>query len=220
MVISTTVYAEHPDLALVPTIRAVRDIDIGVVSEVGTDPDNDAHFFWVEASDFDAVETAFEADHTVESFTSIAGSDSRRTYRIQYSDGAKLISPSVVETGGLVLESRSHANGWILELQLESHETLEELSDFADRQSIQFDVRELRQEDDTETDREFGLTERQAEALVNAHLHGYYDDPRETSLEEIATFLDISQTAVSGRLRRGSARLIEEVLVEETDDGA
>jgi predicted DNA binding protein len=217
MVISTTVYMEHPDMALVPTIRTVRDVDVGVVSDAGTDPDHDVHFFWVETPDFEEVESAFEEDHTVASFANIAGSDSRHTYRIEYADEAKLVSPTVVDTGGLVLESRSHANGWLLELQLESYDTLDDLVEFAEREDIRFDVHELRQEDDTGTDPEFGLTERQTEALVNAYIHGYYDDPRETSLEELAAVLDISLTAVSGRLRRGSARLIEAVLVENED---
>lgn len=213
MVISTTVYVEHPDLALGPTIQSLGDLDVGVVSDAGTDPQHDVHFFWVEAGEFEAFEGALDADHTVESYSSVAGTAHRRTYRIDYSDAAKLFSPAVTAAGGLVLDSYSHANGWVLELELQDHGTLYELDAFAEAEGMRFDVLELRQTDETDDDAEFGLTEPQIEALVNAYVQGYYNEPRETSLAGLSERLGISQTAVSGRLRRGSARLVEEVLV-------
>lgn len=218
MVISTRVYVEHPDLALVPTIQALPGLDVGVVSDTGTDPDHEVHFFWVEASDFDAFETALASDHTVDSFDAVTGTERRRTYGLRYSDEAKLVSPAVTDAGGLVLDSRRHANGWELELQLQDHETLYELHEFAAAEDIRFDVLELHRTDESETGPEFGVTEPQIEALVNAYRQGYYDEPRETSLAELSALLDVSQSAVSGRLRRGSARLIEEVLVESDSE--
>lgn len=217
MVIATRVYVEHPDLALVRTIRSLPEVDVGVVSDAGTDPDHDVHWFWVEAPDFEAFEQALAADHTVASFSAVAGTGRRRTYRIEYSDAAKLLSPAVTAVGGLVLESRSHATGWELRLQLQDHAALDDLDAFAAAEDIRFDVLELRQAEDGGADQEFGLTEPQIEALMTAYLQGYYDEPRETSLAELAALLDISQTAVSGRLRRGSARLVEEVLVDADD---
>ncbi|SDX80769.1 helix-turn-helix domain-containing protein [Halopenitus persicus] len=215
MIVSTSVYVAHPDLALSPTIRALPDAEIGVVSDTGTDPVHDGHVFWVEAPDFTAFEEALAADHTVASFTSVTESDPRRTYRIEYTDAATLITPPVSAAGGLVLESRSHRDGWKLRLELQDHETMEELSAFADRNGIRFTVLELRQTEDPAEESAFGLTEPQIEALVNAYRNGYYDDPREITLEGLSELLGISRTAVSGRLRRGSARLIEEVLVDD-----
>jgi predicted DNA binding protein len=57
------------------------------------------------------------------------------------------------------------------------------------------------------------LTETQREALVLAHERGYYDSPRETSLEEIADELGITQQSLSSRLRRGYRRLVGETLI-------
>ncbi|WP_275039964.1 helix-turn-helix domain-containing protein [Natronorubrum sulfidifaciens] len=42
-----------------------------------------------------------------------------------------------------------------------------------------------------------------------------YDEPRETSMVELASLLDLSPTAVGGQLRRSSARLIEDVLLDD-----
>jgi predicted DNA binding protein len=218
MVITTEVYVEHPDLALADTIQSVPDLEVGVVSDAGTDPEHDAYFFWAEAPDFDAVEDALAADHTVAEFASIVETRGRRTYRVEYSEAVTLVSPVLTEVGGLTLESRSHADGWLLRLQLEGHEALYALNEHATEQDIRLDILELHQRDDPDDPATYGLTDSQVEALVAAYVHGYYDEPRETSLEGLASRLGISETAVSGRLRRGSARLVEAVLVDEEPD--
>ncbi|MXR19670.1 helix-turn-helix domain-containing protein [Halobacterium bonnevillei] len=216
--ISTRVFVKHPDLALVPTIRSLPDVDLGVVSDAGTDPQHDAHFFWVETRDFEAFERELAADHTVESFSEIAQTESGRAYRITYSDEAKLVTPSVADVGGLVMESRSKDDGWLLELQLQSHDALYDINAFARREDVRFDVLELHQAEDTDVDSGFPLTEPQIEALMTAYVHGYYDEPRSILLSGLSDLLGISETAVSGRLRRGSARLIEATLVDSEDD--
>jgi predicted DNA binding protein len=58
------------------------------------------------------------------------------------------------------------------------------------------------------------LTDTQREALVLAYERGYFGSPRETSLEEVAAELDITQQSLSSRLRRGHRRLIAATLVD------
>lgn len=215
MALSTTVHVEHPDVPLVSTIRALPDADVGVVSTAGTDPDHDVHCFWVETDDFEAFEATLASDHTVESFSALAGGDGRRTYHIGYSDEATLVTPVVTDAGGLVLDSRSSATGWELTLQLQDRGALDALDEFTDREGVRLEVREIRETDENGIDTDFGLTEAQIEGLVNAYRNGHYDEPRQASLADLSELLGISETAVSGRIRRGSAALIEETLVDE-----
>jgi len=214
MVISFTAYVEHPDLALTHTIRELPDVDIGVVDDAGTDPNHDVYFFWVEADDYAAVEAAFEADPTVASYRTIIEGDDRHTYGLEYADDVTLLSPVVTEVGGLVHESRSHGNGWLLTIHLQDHDTLHELNEYLSDEGYLVDVFELQHVETTRDRSEFGLTPSQIEALVCAYVHGYYDQPRQISQAELGSILGVSETAVSGRLRRGSARLAEAVLEE------
>ena len=216
--ISARVYAEHPDLALTYTIRSLPDVEIGVVSDAGTDPEHDVYFFWFESSDFEAVEAALEEDHTVADYSVIVERDGRRTYRIEYSDRAKLLTPAMTEIGGVTLESRSHSNGWVLRMHLTDHGGLYALSEYAEEEGIRLEILSLKQTEETYDRFDFGLTDEQREALVAAFVHGYYDEPRRTSLEKLASLLGISPTAASGRLRRASARLVEEVLLGDERD--
>lgn len=218
MVITANVYVEHPDLALTRTITSLPDVDIGVVSDAGTDPEHRGSFFWFEARDYETVESALAADHTVEAFSVIVETETRRTYRITYAADALLLSPTIIDCGGLTIDARSHDSGWLLELQLQHNETLHELSEFASEKDLLFDVVEIQQGSETDLTSELGLTEPQMEALVCAYANGYYDEPRTISLEELGSILGISQTAVSGRLRRGGARLAEAALFGDRDD--
>lgn len=56
------------------------------------------------------------------------------------------------------------------------------------------------------------MTAAQQEALLLAFESGFYDSPRTTTLAEIGDELEISQQAVSSRLRRGTRRLIANTL--------
>jgi len=57
-----------------------------------------------------------------------------------------------------------------------------------------------------------GLTDRQHEALRIAYELGYFDIPRQASLEDVAAELDIAPSSVSERLRRAQTQLIEETV--------
>lgn len=218
MGIETQIYAEHPDLALAHTIRSLDDVDIGVISSAGTDPGHDVYFFWVAADDFDLVEATFDEDHTIGDYTAVIDSGARRTYCIEYSDDASLITPTIVDVGGLTLSATSYLSGWRLHLELPDHDALLALNEHANEVGIQLEILELQQHDAPLQEPDHDLTESQRAALVGAFVHGYYDDPRRVTQEELADILGISSSALSGRLRRGSARLIEAFLLDADGD--
>jgi len=185
------VYAEHPDLALAPTIRTLPDIEVAVVSDASTDPDNAVYFFRFDAADYDELEATFEADHTVTDFSLIVEGNGARTYRIEYAGETKLLSPPLADVGGLTIGAENHLNGWILHLQFQDHDGLYALDEYTTEREIHLDVLELQHVDGYDRDPDFGLTEPQREALLTAYDHGYYDEPRESSLEELAEQLEL-----------------------------
>lgn len=215
--ISTRVYVEHPDLTLTPTITSLPDVEVDVVSDAGTDPQYDRYVFQFEPVDAETLEATLASDHTVADFSAIVGADDRWSYRIGYAEDTKLITPSVTDAGGLTLSATSFLEGWSLELLLEDHDALYAIDEYATEEGMRLDVLELRQAGEPDTASGVELTDPQREALVGAYVHGYFDEPRGSSLEELADRLGVSRTAVSGRLRRGSARLVEQLLVDDRE---
>ncbi|MFB6102228.1 MAG: helix-turn-helix domain-containing protein [Haloplanus sp.] len=205
----------HPDLALTPTIRST-EASIQVVSHTATDPETGMFFFLVEAESFSDFEAALERDHTVAESMLVAEAPATRIYRLGHTSGTKLISPTTTEMGGLMLEAESTDTGWSVRMQLPDRETLGTLWEYCDREDIEFHIDHIYSLDEFSIDDGVGLTDAQRDALVTAYEAGYFEEPRGTSLQELAAELDISPTAVGGRIRRGTSRLIERTLIEDT----
>jgi len=55
------------------------------------------------------------------------------------------------------------------------------------------------------------LTDRQQEAVHAALEHGYYEVPREGTVEDVAATLDCAPSTASNHLRKAEARLVEAV---------
>lgn len=204
----------HPDLALTPTIRDCPDASIEVVPHSTTDPETGLFFFLVEGAD-GTFEDVLERDHTVTDWTLVDDLGSTCVYRLQHADDAMLISPMTTELGGLLLKAESNDRGWTVRLHLPDREALAELWECCEETDISFELHRMFRQDEWTGGTAPEVTDEQRAALVNAYEEGYFEEPRETSLEELADLLDISPTAVGGRIRRGTGQLVETTLLEE-----
>ena len=63
------------------------------------------------------------------------------------------------------------------------------------------------------------LTERQREVLEAAMREGYFEVPRESSLEDVADKLGVDKSTASGVLRRGEARVLKRFLTGVGGEG-
>jgi len=210
-------YIAHPDLALTDTIETVPGISIRVVPHSATDPETGLFFFRVSNHDFATFEAAIEADPTVDESSLVIESDADRVYRLRHTPETELLSPKAARVGGLMLEARSRDGGWVVRLQLPDREALADLWEHCEGRGMTFELERLYQQGDWESEGATGLTEAQREALLTAYQHGYFEEPRETSQQEVADLLGISSTAAGGRIRRGTSKLIETTLADRAD---
>ncbi|WP_049989461.1 helix-turn-helix domain-containing protein [Natrinema salifodinae] len=204
----------HPDLALTPTIRDCPDTSIEVVSHSTTDPETGLFFFLVEGAD-ESFEDVLDRDHTVTDWMLVDDLGSTAVYRLEHADGTELISPMATELGGLLLRAESSDRGWTVRLHLPDREALAALCEQCEESDITFDLHRMFRRDEWTDGVAPEVTDEQRTALVNAYEEGYFEEPRETSLEDLADVLDISPTAVGGRIRRGTGKLVETTLLEE-----
>ena len=218
MTLIAVVEIEHESLALGPTIRDIPEASIQVIPNSGTDPDTGMFFFMVEHADddFEAVEARFDTDPTVEEWTRIADDETTNIYRLQHTPETKLLTPEATKVGGFTLEAKSTGHGWRIRLQLPDREAISKLWDYCREEGISFELAQMYQQEGISLDGK-PLTEPQRTTLLTAYERGYFDEPRGTSHKEIAELLDISPTAVGGRIRRGTARLIEIVLADDIE---
>ncbi len=218
MAIVTEVHFAHEDGALAGTLAELPDLEATVVQETSTDPGRGVYFLRFEGVDPAAVREALSADHTVAEVRPVLDGD-RRLLGIVFTDRTKLLAPRVTREDGFVLEARSSsAGGWCERWLFRHREGIHEVWRYAREEGFSFEVLELSSVPDAESAGSAELTAKQRETLVTAYECGYFDEPRESSLEELAGELGVSPSAVGGRIRRGMKSLIgSSVVVDDPE---
>lgn len=213
--IKAVVRIEHPDIVLTKTVTHDRSSRVESVLEAGTDPTSGKFFYRIQSSDFRRFEDGLRNDHTIGEFEQvIETSDEQAIYSFEYTDEATVISPIVSTANGVILDMKNDGNDWILTVWMPDRTNLASLWDYAERNGIEIDLLRVN-EYASLADTDAGLTDSQREALLVALDAGYFEDPRNATLNDVAATLDISQPAASGLLRRGIKRLVVSSLVDD-----
>ncbi|MFC6767311.1 helix-turn-helix domain-containing protein [Natrinema soli] len=167
---------------------------------------------WVDG-EVAAFDAGLEADPTVNAPLQVAEFDDRRLYQLELTDDGKRASvyPTVIEEGSVLREVTATHEGWHFRAAFPSSEALERFHAFFVDRDLDVELRRLQDARETADGSRFqyGVTDRQREALVAAVDAGYLDIPRSRSLAELGERLGISPNATSERFRRGVETLIE-----------
>lgn len=218
MSIVAKLHIEHGLLALVPTLKSLDGINIRVITQVNTDPGSTVFPFLIEYEDRAELESTLDEDRTVANYELVDEADGTSIYYIEHTPETRLISPVVTDVNGYLLHTETEREGWLVRLLLPDRDALNTIWDFADRNDMALDILEIYGNSDTRARESYGLTDEQKYALRAAYENGYFGEPRDVSLSELADALDLSSTAMSGRLRRGMRNLIAATIAEERDE--
>jgi len=131
--------------------------------------------------------------------------------RAEWESGYFGILSALAEANVVVLSGIGTKEGWRFEVRGEDQEAIAEFREYCQRNDIPIEITAVHAMLPIQGEG-YELTETQREALILAYERGYFDTPRETSLEEIADELGITQQSLSSRLRRGHRRLIRATL--------
>jgi predicted DNA binding protein len=205
---------EQSDLALTETVARDRSATVHPVRDAGTDAESDTHHFVVQSADFDRFEAALDADPTVDAAERVTDLGDEALYRVSYSEQAVLFSPELTRADGLALDIENDGTGWTMTVWVPDREALARIFDYAADHGVDVRLRRVT-EGAGPADAEATLTAAQREALLTALDAGYFEEPREVTLREVAAELDISQPAAGGLLRRGIERLLLATLARE-----
>jgi len=214
MSITAKIHIQHDRLALVPTIRNLDEVNIRVITQGTTMPGVTAFPFLVEYDDREELERMLGSDPTVASYDLVDWTDGTGVYYIEHTPETKLISPVVTDVNGFLVHTETKGHGWLVRLLLPDREALNAIWEYADDEGISLDIIEIYGNDDAGGEGSYGLTDEQRAALNIAYTRGYFSEPREISLDEVATEMGLSSTAISGRLRRGLRNLIAATIAE------
>lgn len=216
--VKAVVRVEHPEIVLTGTVTHDRSSDVKSVSEAGTDPTSGKFFYHVESSDFRQFEDGLRSDSTVGGFERVIEIGAGKAiYSVEYTDDAKILSPIIAGANGVILDMENDGLGWILTVWMPERTDLVQLWDYAQGNDIDIELLRVNEYDGLD-EADAGLTDSQREALLVAVEAGYFEEPRDATLGDVAADLDISQPAASGLLRRGIKRLVVSSLMDGGDE--
>jgi len=207
---------EAPTIALTETVGHDTTAVVHPVRGVGTDPTGDRHLFSVRSADFDRFEDGLAADPTVAAFEQVVELDGEAIYALRYTDQAVLFSTEVARWNGVVLEMENEATAWRFKVWLPDRSAAQSLWEFATAADIDIELRRVN-EHGSVLEGSYGLTSAQQEAVLTALDLGYFDDPRDATLSDLADGLDISEPSASRLVRRGLKRLLGATIAETED---
>jgi predicted DNA binding protein len=215
--IKAVVRVQHPDIVLSQTVDHDRSSTVKSVSEAGTDPTSGKFFYHIESSDFSQFEDGLRNDSTVAEFERVSETrDEKAIYSFEYTDEAKVLSPVVSAANGVILDMENDGSAWILTVWIPERTELVHLWEYAQENDVDIELLRVNEYASLGTT-DAGLTDSQRDALLVALETGYFEEPRDATLGDVAADLDISQPAASGLLRRGIKRLIVSSLLDDEE---
>ena len=169
-------------------------------------------YFWVRGEEINDIEAAFDVHTGVTNITLVDSVDSEYLMRAEWKREYIGVLTALAESNIVVLSGIGTKDGWRFEVRGESRSTIGEFRTYCNEHDIPIEITAIHALFPIHGDG-YGLTDAQREALVLAYERGYFDTPREASLQDVAEEIGITQQSLSSRLRRGHRRLIADTLI-------
>lgn len=173
-------------------------------------------FFWATGDDLEMFERAVRDEGVVKDLTAVAKVDDQILYHVRWNEEATSLADIFTECEATILEAYGNSP-WMFRLRFNDHRDVRDFHNLCREAGISFHVDRLYTLDEKQDAiYDFGLTASQEVALVKAVEMGYFDVPREATLEEIADELEITPQAASELIRRGANAVLQSVLIDRS----
>lgn len=195
-------------LPLVDVAAAVPDLTLQLVHS--EQPETGPFVFFIRASgsSFDGLEPALDHSPWIGDRVRITETESMRVYQLVTTSRR----PTAIERlrlGETYTESVTFLpNGWRMCQQFADRDAFTTFRDSCSEMDLSFHLDRLYDVDVTDIEL-MGLTDKQHEALLTAYEMGYFTVPRQASMADVATALELSVPAFAERVHRAEVHLIE-----------
>ena len=201
-------------LALAATLRVVPDTRADAVRAVagGASPVMPVLVFDGHHED---VEPALRDDPSVATVSPLATLEKECVYQVEWADGAADSLRTVLPDEGAVLRTRAADGKWCFRALFADRSPMENWYHGCRDDGLDVDVESVHDPTESVRSRQHGLSRKQYVALETALQHGFYDIPRQVTLEELADEFDVSHQALSERLSRAHRSTIANVVAAD-----
>ena len=175
-------------------------------------------YIWASSDDAEQIVDRIGGDTDIVSVETIDQINGGALLQVEWDIDDNELIRTLLSSNGSCISAVGTGDGWELTLRCPRRCILAEYYNGCKNDDLHVSVRGIH-DSGWVTDRgtESVLTLPQREALLYALKEGYFEVPREITLQRLAEKLDISDTATSQRLRRGTEKLLIEFVSGDHD---
>ena len=177
-------------------------------------------FFLVHEQTRESFEERVQNHPSVDHVQEVDRRDRERLYTLQWNTSSDHFFNAMGTAGAQLMTAKGGAVTWQFEVRFPSHEALSQFHELCDDARVEFELERVYNPTKPSLSPWYGLTSHQQKTLTRAVEGGYYSIPRRLSTRDLAEEFDISDQAVTERLRRAIVTLTENtLLVPSNADG-
>lgn len=170
-------------------------------------------YLWVSNIPADQVERTLGSDPDVRVVDVVERNGDIALAKVRWRSVTAQLLELLVESNAILAEALGNEGSWSLSLRFPDQEELAEFYQRCTDRGITMTVESVDTNSWDGGRSTLPLTDLQKEALRTAFETGYFEVPRDGTLVDLAEELGVSDSAVSQRLRRGIASLVESTVV-------
>ena len=160
-------------------------------------------YFWVRGTEVDDIESAFTEHPGVNEIGFVDAVEDERLLRVEWALDYDDVLTVLAKTEVPLIEATGTDRQWTFEIRGDDRTDVADFQRCCRELDIPTTLTKLHALTPVETGTEAALTDTQQEALVLAYERGYFESPREVTLEALGEELGISQQAIGSRLQGG-----------------
>ena len=196
------VFEQHPDI----TIDIERIVPLG---------DAVIPLFWVTNGTPEAIQsTLLDSPHT-EIVRDLTDAGERVLFEVRWDLDIDGIIQPLIDTSARVLEATGNTEKWEFRIRFSTQEDLNEFNQTATNKGIPVTLRHLY--NPTPPEEQSSLSDEQRKAITEAYRRGYFNIPRDVTAANLAEEFEVSDSALSERLRRGLSTVVRENVIPKEE---
>lgn len=170
-------------------------------------------YLWTPSASVESVKDGLRGESDVENVTVVDGTGDHALLRVEWAETVDGLLETLVQTEASILAGAGEAGTWRLQLRFGDKDRLSAFFQQCADRDVPLTL-EVVHGQNLHSGAGVGhnLTDAQREALEVAHEAGYFEVPRRIDLVDLASRLGVSDSAVSERLRRGTATLLRDAI--------
>lgn len=204
------------DFALGRSLQSTSDRARFELERMVPSTDRIIPYFWVHDADFEALRASLPSEEDIHDVILLDTFDSQALFRIDWPADINGLIQTINDHDATILEAVGTNERWEFQFRFPDSANIAAFRADCQQKGVGLDLKRLYHPDEPDVEAP-GLTPAQRETLLTALEEGYFAIPRQITAEELAEKMDLSDQAVSERLRRAQTTVFTSLLIETED---